>query len=179
MFWRVVALAIAAFAVSGCVTEREGLDFAALSQKVGPPKPGQARIVVFREKAYAGLVDQGWDVKLDGEPMSDLKTGTYVYADRPAGHHKLSSTMALFPGETQSDIVVVAGRTYFFLARLSPRYMKLNAMSAAAGLTGLVIASAMTAGDSNPGPLDFFPLEETAARATIADLRLAESSRAQ
>ncbi len=52
-----------------------------MMQKVGPRRAGQSRIVVLREKAYAGIADLGWDVKLDGGPMSDLKTGTYVYAD--------------------------------------------------------------------------------------------------
>ena len=171
MLCRVVALCVVAFVVSGCVTERSGLDFSAMSQKVGPPKAGQARIVVFREKAYGGLFDQGWDVKLNGEQLSELKTGTYVYADRPAGRHQLTSTAAMFPGVTQHDITVVAGRTYFFLAKVSERAHKLHAMSAAGGLTGLVIGSAMTAGDANPGPLDFFPIEETAARAMLTDLR--------
>ena len=160
--------------LSGCVTERSGADFVSMSQKVGPPKAGQARIVVFREKGYGGIGDQGWDVKLDGEPMSDLKTGTFAYADRPAGRHQLTSTMAMFPGETQHDVGAAPGRTYFFLARLSERAKTLNAMSAAGGLTGLVVASAVTSGDSNPGPLEFFPLEEGAARAAISDLRLAE-----
>jgi hypothetical protein len=145
-----------------------------MSQKVGAPKPGQARIVVFREQAFGGLIDQGWDVKLDGQPMGDLKTGTYVYADYPAGRHQLSSEMAFFPGVTQRDITVGAGRTHFFLAKLSDRARALNAASAAGGLTGLVVGTAITSGDSNPGPLDFIPLEEGAARQAVAELRLAE-----
>ena len=174
MIWRVVVLSIVAVMISGCATERNGADFASMSRKVGPPKAGQGRVVVFREKGFAGIVDEGWDVKLDGEPMSDLKTGTYAYADRPAGRHQLSSTAALFPGVTQHDVAVAPGRTYFFLAKLSDRARSLNAASAAGGLTGLVVASAVTSGDSNPGPLDFFPMEETAARAAISDLRLAQ-----
>jgi hypothetical protein len=38
----------------------------------------------------------------------------------------------------------------------------------------MALSSAMTAGYSNPGPLGFFPLDETAARTTIAELRLEE-----
>jgi hypothetical protein len=38
----------------------------------------------------------------------------------------------------------------------------------------MALSTAITAGYSNPGPLDFFPLDETAARTTIAELRLAE-----
>jgi len=36
------------------------------------------------------------NVKLDGTPMGELKTGTYVYADRPAGRHQLSYEVGLF-----------------------------------------------------------------------------------
>jgi Protein of unknown function (DUF2846) len=174
MLWRTVVLSIVAVTIAGCVTTRNGADFATTSQKIGPTKSGQARIVVFREQAYGGLFDQGWDVKLDGQPMSDLKTGTYVYADRPAGRHQLSSEMVGFPGVTQRELIVTAGRTHFFIAKLSDRARTLNVTSAAGGLTGLIVGTVMTSGDSNPGPLDFIPLEEGAARQAIAELRLAE-----
>jgi hypothetical protein len=174
MFWRVAVLLAVTLLISGCVTAREGADFASTSQKIGPPKAGQARIVVFCEQGYGGLMDEGWDVKLDGQPMSDLKTGTYVYADRPAGRHQLSSAMALFPGVTQHDFTAAPGRTYFFMARMSERARALNASSAAGGLTGLVVASAITSGDSNPGPVEFIPLEETAAREALSNIRLAQ-----
>jgi hypothetical protein len=114
MFWHGVVLLLAAGLLCGCETERNGLDYSGMTQKVGPPRAGQARIVVLREKAYAGLVDQGWDVKLDGGPMSDLKTGTYVYADRPAGQHQLSATASLFPGVSQAGHFH-ANRPYLFL----------------------------------------------------------------
>jgi hypothetical protein len=177
MLGRVVAWVIIAFVISGCVTERDGTDFAALSQKIGPPKSGQARVVVFREKGYGGLVDGGWDVKLDGEPLSDLKTGTYVYADRPVGRHELSSTMASFPGETHHEITVAAGRTYYFLVRPSDRAKTLGAMSAAGGMSGLIVGAVITSGNNNQGPLDFFPLPETDARTMMADIPLAPTSR--
>jgi len=167
-----VVLLVAAV-VTGCAAERSGADFVSMAQQVGPPKAGQARIVVFREKAYAGLIDQGWDVKLDGGPLSDLKTGTYVYADRPAGRHQLSATMDVFPGVSQREITAAPGRTYFFLARLSDRAKALNAMSAAGGLAGLVVAAAVTSNNENPGPLDFFPMDEATARTAMADLRVA------
>jgi uncharacterized protein DUF2846 len=174
MLWRTVVLSIVAVTIAGCVTTRNGADFATTSQKIGQTKSGQARIVVFREQAYGGLFDQGWDVKLDGQPMGDLKTGTYVYADRPAGRHQLSSEMVGFPGVTQRDITVNAGRTHFFMAKPSERAKTLQVTSAVGGLTGLVVGTAITAGDSNPGPLDFIPLEESAARQAISELRLAE-----
>ncbi len=50
MFWRGVALLIVAVLLSGCETERNGLDYSAMMQKIGPPRAGQSRIVVLREK---------------------------------------------------------------------------------------------------------------------------------
>jgi Protein of unknown function (DUF2846) len=175
MYWRGVVLSLAAVTLVGCAaTERTGTDFAGMIQKLGPPRAGQARVVVLREKAYGGITDAGWDIKLDGGPMSDLKTGTYVYADRPAGQHQLSATASLFPGVSQYDVSAQSGRTYFYLVRPSERAKVLAGMSAAGGVAGLLVGAAVTSGNSNPGPLDFFPLEETAARQTIAELRLAE-----
>jgi hypothetical protein len=174
MFWRGVTLLIAAVVLCGCETERAGLDYSGMMRKVGPPKAGHARIVVLREKGYAGLTDPGWDILLDGGPMSELKTGTYVYADRPPGQHQLSATAALFPGVSQRDVSAQSGRTYFFLVRPSERAKVLSGMSAGGGIAGLLIGAAVTSGNSNPGPLDFFPLEEDAAQVTIAELRLAE-----
>ena len=131
MSWRVALLSVLMVVmISGCAPARSGAEFAALSQIIGPPKTGQARIVVFREQAYGGLFDVGWDVKLDGQTMRDLKTGTYVYAGRPAGRHQLSSSMAIFPGATQRDFTVAPGKTYHFLARLSERARALNSASA-------------------------------------------------
>ncbi len=174
MFLRGMLLTVVAVLLSGCVTERTGADYPSLSQKVGTPRPGQARIVVFREKGYGGIVDQGWEVKLDGSPMRQLKTGTFVYSDRPAGHHQLTANMELFSGTTQVDVAAESGRTYFFLARPSDKAKTLNAMSAAGGLAGLVVGAAVTSSNSNQGPLDFFPMDDAAARDMMNDLRLAD-----
>jgi hypothetical protein len=174
MFWRSVGLLIVAALLCGCETARNGLDYSAMAQKLGPPKAGQARIVVLREKAYGGIIDGDWEVQLDGGPMKGLKTGTYVYADRPAGRHQLTATEAAFPGVTRRDVTVESGRTYFFVARVSERKSAIIASSAGVGLLGFALSSAMTSGYSNPGPLDLLPLDDAAARTTIAELRLAE-----
>jgi hypothetical protein len=174
MFWRSVVLLVAAVMLCGCETERGGLDYSAMMQKVGPPRSGMSRMVVLREKAFGGIIDAGWDVQLDEAPMSGLKTGTYVYTDRPAGRHQLTATEPAFPGVTRRDITAESGHTYFFVARTSERKSAIIASSAGVGLLGLAVSSVITAGYSNPGPLDFFPLDETAARTTIAELRLAE-----
>ena len=175
MFWRGVALSVAAVLLSSCVTERTGFDYAATMQKVGPPRPGQSRIVLLSEKAKGlGLDAAACNVKIDAGSAGLLKPGTYLYVDRPAGRHEILATQVLFPGDTKRDISTESGRTYFFLARTSDRANTLTGMSMVGGLAGALVASAATSGSQNPGPIDFFPLDEATARTTIADLQLAE-----
>ena len=173
MFRRGVVLSITAISLLGCASQRAGFDYARMMQKVGPPRAGQARIVVLQEKA-SGLTATAWDVKLDGSPVGRLTTGTYVYADRPAGRHQLWAAETLFPGESKRDITTKSGRTYFFLARTSDRHNAVMGMTIAGGLAGAIVASAATSGSDSPGPIDFLPLDEAAARTTIAGLQLAE-----
>jgi hypothetical protein len=173
MFWRWVVLGIAAVCLSACASQRTGFDYAGVMQKVGPPRPGQTRIVVLEEKA-SGLSATVCDVKVDGGPMGRLKPGTYVYADRPAGRHQLWASENLFPGESKHDVTTESGRTYFFLARTSDRHNAVMGMTMAGGLAGMLVGSAVTSGSDSPGPIDFVPLDEAAARTTIAELQLAE-----
>lgn len=176
VFWRGWALLISILLLGGCETQRDGLDYSAMARKVGPPKAGHARIVVLREKGFGGIGDGAWDIQLDGTPMIGLKTGTFAFADCPNGKHELGATEAAFPGVTRHEMTAQAGQTYFFVARTSKRK---NAMIAAAGATGggilgLALGTAFTSGYDNPGPIDFFPLDEASARTTIAELKLAQ-----
>ena len=50
MSGRGIALLGVLLSLSGCVTAKIGTDYAAVSQKMGPPKPGQSRIVVLQQK---------------------------------------------------------------------------------------------------------------------------------
>jgi hypothetical protein len=176
MSWRNAALPlIVAGLLSGCVTAGTGLDYAGVMQKAGPPRAGQARIVVLQEKATGlGTASCLCDMKLDGAALGRLKPGTYVYADRPAGRHHLSATETMFPGETTRDVTTQSGRTYFLLARTSDRHDKVVGMTYVAGLAGALVTAAATSGADNAGPADFVPLDEATGRATIAELQLAE-----
>ena len=176
VFWRGVALLISVLLLGGCETQRDGLDYSAISRKVGPPKAGHARIVVLREKGFGGIIDGAWDVQLDGAPIVGLKTGTFAFADRPTGKRELTATEAAFPGVTRYEIAAQAGRTHFFVARTSKRKNALMATAAGTGggLLGLALGTAFTSGYDNPGPIDFFPLDEAAAQTTIAELKLAQ-----
>ena len=174
MLLRGLVLLLAAALLCGCeTTARSGLDYSETLRKIGPPKVGQARIVVLREKGYGGLADAGWGFSLDGAPLTGLKTGTYVYADRPAGQHQFVAEEAGFPGVTRVDFAARSGETLFFVARVSERKNAVIA-NASTGLLGYGLTLAMTAGYKNQGPMDFMALDDTAARTTIAELKLAE-----
>jgi hypothetical protein len=166
------AILLPAMLLSGCVSDRTGFDYAAVTQKVGPPRPGQSRIVVLSEKATGlGYDSAVCDLKVDGGPAGQVKPGTYVYVDRPAGRHEIVATQVLFPGETKRDITTVSGRTYFILARNSDRNRALTGMAFAGGLAGVLVASVATAGAENPGPVDLYPLEDAAAKTALAELQ--------
>ena len=170
MFLRILVLMVTTVLL-GCA--RNGLDFDSVSQSTGAPKNGQARIAVLLEKGYGGLFDSGYPVALDGEAMGELKTGTFLVRDRPAGRHELSVDQWDFPGGvTRQEITVAPGRTYFFLCRRSPRGNAI-AVGTLGGLVGIGLTTALTSGDSNPGPVEFVPLDDAAGRQAISELRQA------
>jgi hypothetical protein len=164
---------IAASALFGCAGTRDGLDYASVSQAYGGPRNGQGRIVVLLEKGYAGPLDHGYPVSLDNEPIGELKTGTFIYGDRPAGRHELSVNEWDFPGVTKQEVNVAAGRTYFFVTKQSDRSKALT-VGSFVGLAGMAVTAVATSGSSNPGPVDFMPLDEAAGMRAISELRLAK-----
>lgn len=175
MFGRGVAFLAVGIVLAGCAAPLSGIYFADRMQTIGPPKAGQSRVVVFQENAKGSNFEKtACDVKLDGTLLGKLPPGTYVYADRPAGKHQLMVTEDLFPGDTTREVMLEPGRTHYFLSKASGRRNSLMAMSMAGGLTGLVVGSAMTSGSDNPGPVDLYPLDETAARVAVAELQLAK-----
>jgi hypothetical protein len=175
MLGRGIALLSVALLLSGCMTAKVGSDYAAVSQKVGPPKPGQSRVVVLQKKRDGlSLALCACDVKVDGSPMGKVMVGTYAYADLPAGPHQLVATEALFPGESKRDFTAAPGRSYFFLVRSSPRRDAMTGMSILGGLPGVAVGLVATSGDTNSGPGEFIRLDEPAARTLLAELQLAD-----
>jgi hypothetical protein len=175
MLGRGIALLSGALLLSGCMTAKVGTDYAAISQKVGPPKPGQSRVVVLQQKRDGlSMAICACDVKVDGNPIGKVLVGTYAYADRPAGRHQLVASELLFPGETRRDFSTESGRTYFFLVKSSARHDSVTGMSMIGGLAGVAVAAVATAGSDNLGPGEFIPLDEPTARTMLAELQLAE-----
>jgi len=175
MVWRIATLLGAALVLLNCSSTSNitGADFSSISQKVGPPKAGQARVVVFREPPFSPI-DPGWEVKLDGALMGHLKGATYVYADGPAGRHQISCAADLFPDVSRREVTLVSGQTYFFNGKPSARAKALMASQAMGGLVGLAVGTAVTSGDANPGPLDFVPVDEATARQAMAEMQFSE-----
>jgi hypothetical protein len=177
MLGRGIALVASALLLSGCMTAKVGTDYAAISQKIGPPKAGQSRVVVLQRKRDGLSMSLcACEVRVDGSPMGKVLVGTYAYADLPAGTHQLTATELMFPGESRRDFTTAPGRTYFFLLKSSARHDAVTGTTIVAGLAGAVVASVVTSGSDNTGPADLIPLDEPAARTTLADLQLADPS---
>jgi len=174
---RFVALPIVLFAflfMAGCAPTRTGATLDELSGKVGAPSGKQARIVVLRATDAADLFDIGWQVYLDEVSMGDLKSGTFVYRDRPAGPHKLAFARAgdLSRASTH-DFDAVAGRTYVFRLEMNEKGRLVEGSGVAAGLAGMLVSSAISDASDKRGFFDFRLLEGEAARQALADIRLA------
>ncbi len=173
MEWRAVAGLSLALLVSGCVTGKEGTEFAVVAQKVGPPKAGQSRVVILSQKE-SWLDATSCDAKVDGVLLSRVLPGTYAYVDRPAGHHHLVATQTLFPGDSTLDFDTEPGRTYFFSIRPSERSRAMQGGGMVFGLVGVGVMAAASSGADNKGPVDFVPLPEQQARPALAELLQAE-----
>jgi hypothetical protein len=149
----------------GCVTQ-SGPPPSSLATLGASPK-GMARIVVVRpEKGFFGWQrDAAVPVKLDGEPLGELMTGTFAYLDRPAGPHQLSTDLWGWPGVTRHDFTALPGRTYFFRASVNEKFKDVQVVSMISPLGGLV-ASAATYNDH--GPIDLTAISEAQAKQAIA-----------
>jgi hypothetical protein len=169
-----LAAAFAVMLCAGCAQTRTGATVDDLTQQIGSPRAGQARIVVIRDKEYGGMFDAGWQVQLDGAAMGDLKTGTFVYRDSPSGTHRLSFAR---PGDlaraSTHDFTAAPGRTYVFRLELNDKGRMVYASSVGAGLAGMMLSSALSDAADQRGFFDFMLLEGEAARTALADIRLA------
>lgn len=177
--WRIPLVVVALAVMAGCAgPDRTGASFESMTKRVGAPKAGQARIIVLRDKAFPGIFDTGWKVHLDGAPMGDLKTGMFIYRDRPPGSHQLIfARPGDFSRASHNSFSAAAGRTYFFRLELNEKGRVVNASAVAAGLAGLLVSSAAAAATDDRGFFDFTPLDDAAAREAMAELRLADEQK--
>jgi hypothetical protein len=169
--WHLPLVLTVAAAVAGCAPMRSG----ATLDAIAPLKPGLARVFVLRDRAFGDIFDTGWQAYLDENPMGNLKTGTFVYVDRPAGSHRLYFAR---PGDlfraSQQEISVLPGHTYYFRLDMNEKGKWISSSGAVAGLTGMLVSSAISAGADERGLFDFAPLNEAPAQAAMAELRLAQ-----
>jgi hypothetical protein len=158
--------------VSGCVTGKEGTEYAVIMRQIGPPKAGLSRVVFLSEK---GSRESGaCELAIDNRTIGRVLPGTYSYADIPAGEHALIATQALFPGNTKLDFSSQGGRTHFFVVRNSDKSKAMAGGALVGGLTGALVMAAVSSNNPNQGPVDIYPLDEPTARLAVADLRQVE-----
>ena len=74
----------------------------------------------------------------------------------------------------EQEISVLPGRTYYFRLDMNEKGRWISSSGAVAGLTGMLVSSAISAGADERGLFDFTPLDEAAAQAAMYELRLAQ-----
>jgi len=166
---RMMAVMLAGAALTGCATTQSGPPIASLAS-IGAPPAGKARIVVMRpEKGLTGFGDRALPVKIDGEPLGELLTGTYASIDRPPGRHQITAELQDHPGVSQHDFNAASGRTYYFAANYKQKVNDIYAATLLGGLAGYAIAAAAT--NDGTGPVDLIPMSEAEAKRAIAAVR--------
>lgn len=169
----VLTLLVLTAILSGCTTTAQnGPPYSALAQSMGPPKAGQARIIVFRGGSPA-LFNTPWDVTLDGTPLGGVGMGTFIYRDVPAGRHKLVLLFDPFPRPSTLEFDVAGGRTYAFRVEMGEKGKFMMATGAAAGIAGLLVVGAISAASDERGSYDFVPVDPGA----VAGINLAEATK--
>jgi hypothetical protein len=155
----------------GCAPTRPG----ATLDAIAPLRPGLARVVVLRDKAFGQIADAGFQAYLDEAPLGDLKTGTFVFRDIPAGQHKLffSRPLELYRA-SQKEFSAAPGHIYHFRLEANDKGNWILAGAVLGGVVGLAATSAITAAADERGLFDFTQLDDAAASAAMAELRLAE-----
>jgi hypothetical protein len=161
----VAALALAAMLLSGCATQQNVANPAALAS-IGPPPAGQARIVILRPEKGFALGDRPVPVKIDGEPMGDLVTGGQVFKDRPAGRHQLTAEFWDMPGVSRHDFNAASGQVYYFAVKVQDKVNAMTGASVAFGMVGFA-ATALATNDGT-GPIQFIPMSAAAAKEALA-----------
>jgi len=114
------AMAIVTLIVGGCTSvppATPALKEQALSFK---PLPGQGAVYVICPKYFMGG-NALWDIRLDGQKVSYLKTGSYLYTPVWPGEHVLASS-GDDDGESHLNFVVGEGQNGFFA--IGPSFSK-------------------------------------------------------
>jgi hypothetical protein len=75
---------------------------------------------------------------------------------------------------SQQEISVLPGRTYYFRFDMNEKGKWIEASGGVAGLTGMLVSSAVSAGADERGLFDFKPMDEATAQTAMTELRLAQ-----
>ena len=84
------AVAVVALALAGCASLPRGDPQTDAALKQFAAKPDVASLYVYCDE-YMGLAIS--NVAIDGEPLGQLGTYTYLHAALPPGHHSVTSTV--------------------------------------------------------------------------------------
>lgn len=83
------------------------------SFRLADPAPGKAQIYIYRARAFTGGAF-AWDIMLDGQKVTELKTGGYYHAVVPPGPHHIAVKVSRGIG---LQVATEADKRYYFRIR--------------------------------------------------------------
>jgi hypothetical protein len=104
---RMAPVVMMAAALAGCLATG-GNNFSAVMQKTGAPAAGLSRVVLYPTRDADATTFQ-----LDGVLVGQLKPGTFVYRDVPAGAHELVAEPPGMGTLERYGFSTAAGRTFY------------------------------------------------------------------
>ena len=110
----VLALASASIAAADPSQPSAGARAQAAAQPIGPPPPGQARVVFYRPSALYGFII-GYSVRENGLQLNTLSNGRYFIVDASPGAHTFTVAVST---TSRLTLDVAPGRTYYVWAGL-------------------------------------------------------------
>ena len=170
MLGRGMALLSVALLLSGCMTAKVGTDYAAVSQKVGPPKAGQSQVAVINKSAMG----------IHGDSRPDD-----VYVERFSPKGRCWSAPTALPIDRQvrlksRDRSGVSRRNSAVSRRAAAPCLSRQSSALRDAISGVIArrmtgrrrrAAVATSGSANLRPRDFVPLDEPTARPMLAELQ--------
>lgn len=107
------AAALAAFLISVCSAIGGCATTTALEPQNLARDANSARLYFVRPSAFVGVVLSP-DIKINGKPIGNVASGSYIYAERPAGKYQIVLDHQIEPGSFSYDVTLKPGEDHYF-----------------------------------------------------------------
>jgi hypothetical protein len=152
---RMMVVLGAALALSSCAST------VAVESQSKPQDRRQARLYFLRESTVVAVIAAP-TIRINGEEVGSLSTGSFFFVDRPAGRYEILVEQPLAPGRFVADVTVAPGGIYYF--EVGPNPLRGVALPSLAGNVGTVIPAREASGYFQFNAVDQVPGRQLVAK---------------